>query len=441
MSRGSNQARVGCDSRASLRALALVAAGIGLVVTARAQAQGQVTYTESEIRRLLQHSPLDGPPVDPTNRVADDARAARLGQRLFFDRRLSGNGELSCATCHAPEKCFADGKQLAQGIGTAKRHAPSLYNVAWQRWFFWDGRIDTLWGQAMQPLEDPNELGSSRTALARTLANDTELRAEFEAIFGALSPQLDAATLPEQARPVAGDAEHPHARAWEALGAERRAAVEAVAVNALKSIAAYERRLVSRGAPFDVFVEGLRENDPNKLAALSPAAQRGARLFVGRADCRSCHSGSLFSDGEFHDLMLPPLGGGRPSDPGRYTGIERLLADPLRSAGPFSDAPDGERARTLERLARGPETYAQLRTPSLRNVARTAPYMHQGQFATLHDVLHFYSTLEGQVPTGHHEETILKPLQLTPEEQADLEAFLESLTDESLDPALLAPLP
>jgi cytochrome c peroxidase len=118
-----------------------------------------------------------------------------------------------------------------------------------------------------------------------------------------------------------------------------------------------------------------------------------------------------------------------------------LLADPLRSAGPFSDAPDGERARTLERLARGPETYAQLRTPSLRNVARTAPYMHQGQLATLHDVLHFYSTLEGQVPTGHHEETILEPLQLTPEEQSDLEAFLESLTDESLDPALLAPLP
>jgi cytochrome c peroxidase len=327
---------------------------------------------------LLQHSPLEGPPPDLTNRVADDPRAARLGQRLFFDKRLSSNGELSCATCHVPEKSFSDGKQLAEGIGRAKRHAPSLWNVAWQRWFFWDGRIDTLWGQAMQPLEDPNELGSSRTALARTIASDPEMRTEFEALFGALPPQLDAATLPDQARPIPSDADHPHARAWEALGAERRAAVEAVAVNALKAIAAYERRLVSRGAPFDVFIEGLRENEPNKIAALSPSAQRGARLFVGRADCRSCHSGPLFSDGEFHDLMLPPLGGGRPSDAGRYAGIERLLGDPLRSAGPFSDAPDGERARTLERLARGPETYAQLRTPSLRNVAAPRPTCTRG---------------------------------------------------------------
>ncbi len=422
------------------RALALLAVSVAFVGAARAQAEHSVSFTESEIRRLLQHSPLEGPPPDPTNCVADDPRAARLGQRLFFDKRLSANGELSCATCHSPEKSLSDGKQLAEGIGRAKRHAPSLWNVAWQRWFFWDGRIDTLWGQAMQPLEDPNELGSSRTMLARTLASDSEMRAEFEALFGALPPQLEAATLPDQARPVPGDVSHPHARAWEALGAERRAAVESVAVDALKTIAAYERRLVSRGSPFDVFVEGLRESDATKISALSPAAQRGAKLFVGRADCRSCHSGPLFSDGEFHDLMLPPLGGGRPSDAGRYAGIERLLVDPLRSAGPFSDAPEGERARTLERLARGPETYAQLRTPSLRNVARTAPYMHQGQFATLHDVLHFYSTLEGQVPTGHHEETVLKPLQLTPEEQADLEAFLESLTDESLDPALLAPL-
>lgn len=420
----------------------LVAAGCVLSSAANPrQSDPPVAFTETEIRRLLQHSPLEGPPPDPTNRAADDPRAARLGQRLFFDTRLSANGELSCATCHAPDKGFADGRQLPQGIGTAQRHAPTLWNVAWQRWLFWDGRIDTLWGQAMQPLEDPLELGSSRTALVRAIASDTTLRAEHEAIFGPLPSVLDAPTLPEQAGPVFGDSEHPHALAWSELSAERRAVIDAVAVDALKAIAAYERKLVSRRSPFDVFAEGLRESDATKLEALSPAAQRGARLFVGRGDCRSCHSGPLFSDGEFHDLMLPPLGGGRPSDRGRYAGIERLLADPLRSAGAFSDAPDGERARTLARLARGPETYAQLRTPTLRNVARTAPYMHQGQLATLDAVLHFYSTLEGQVPTGHHEETILKPLAFTPEEQSDLKAFLESLTDESIDSALLAPLP
>jgi cytochrome c peroxidase len=423
--------------RAAVRRIALLAVAFVFGGDALAQGDAPLAFTETEVRRLLLHSPLEGPPPDPTNRVADDPRAARLGQRLFFDTRLSANGALSCATCHAPDKGFADGLALAEGLGIAKRHAPSLWNVAWQRWLFWDGRIDTLWGQAMQPLEDPLELGSSRTALARTIASDPALRGEHEALFGPLPAELDAATLPEHARPVANDSDHPHALAWAALDAQRQAAIESVAVDALKAIAAYERQLVSRRAPFDVFAEGLRENDPTKIAALPPAAQRGAKLFVGRADCRSCHSGPLFSDGEFHDLMLPPLGGGRPSDAGRYAGIERLLADPLRSAGPFSDAPDGERARTLARLARGPETYAQLRTPPLRNVARTAPYMHQGQLASLDAVLHFYSTLEGQVPTGHHEETILKALALTAAEQADLKAFLESLTDESLDPALL----
>ena len=421
------------------RTLLLLGAGtLALAASVPRQADEPVTFTEVELRRLLQHSPLEGPPADPTNRVADDPRAARLGQRLFFDPRLSANGEISCATCHLAEKGLADGKPLAEGLGTATRHAPTLWNVAWQRWYFWDGRVDTLWGQALQPLEHPVEMGSSRTALARRVATDPLLRGEFEAVFGPLPAQLDAITLPEQARPVPDDPDHPHARAWQALGDARRAAVEAVAVDALKAIAAYERLLVSRRAPFDVFVEGLREDDPARVAALSPAAQRGAALFVGRAGCRSCHSGPTFSDGEFHDLMLPPLDGGRPSDPGRYAGIERLLIEPLRSAGPHSDDPEGEKARALARLARGPQTFAELKTPTLRNVARTAPYMHQGQLATLDDVLHFYSTLEGQVPTGHHEETILVALELTDAERADLKAFLEALTDESLDPALLA---
>jgi cytochrome c peroxidase len=424
----------------SLRAQLVCGVGaLALVAAAPPQSDDTVSFTEVEVRRLLQHSPLEGPPPDPTNRVADDPRAARLGQRLFFDPRLSANGEISCATCHEPSKGLADGKPLAEGLGTTTRSAPTLWNVAWQRWYFWDGRVDTLWGQAMQPLESPDEMGSSRTALAQLVASDPLLRGEHEAVFGPLPAELDASTLPEHARPVPGDPEHPHAVAWAALGEARREAVEAVAVDALKAIAAYERLLVSRRAPFDVFAEGLREEEPEKLAALSPSAQRGAKLFVGSAGCRSCHSGPAFSDGEFHDLMLPPLGGGRPNEPGRYAGLERLLREPFSSASRHSDDPDGEKARALGRLVRGPQTYAELKTPTLRNVARTAPYMHQGQLATLEDVLRFYSTLDGQVPSGHHAETILVPLELTEAERADLRAFLEALTDESLDPSLLSP--
>ncbi|HVS20011.1 MAG TPA: cytochrome c peroxidase, partial [Planctomycetota bacterium] len=419
--------------------LALAALGLG-VAAAVLPDEERVTFSDTEVRRLLQHTGLGVPPPDPTNAWADDEGAARLGQRLFFDTRLSANGELACSSCHDPAQGFADGRQLAEGLGTTERHAPSLWNAAFQRWYFWDGRVDTLWGQALQPLENALELGASRTALARLVALDENLRGEYEAVFGALPAALEAATLPEQARPVLEDPRHAHAQAWGALAPERRVAVEEVAVRALKALAAYERRLVSARAPFDVFAEGLRDGDPEKLAALSQSAQRGARLFVGRGRCRTCHSGPNFSDGEFHDIGIAPLGGGRAADSGRFGGLERLLADPFNSASAHSDDREGEKARALASLIVGPQSWGEFKTPSLRNVARTAPYMHQGQFATLEDVLHYYSTLEGMLPAGHHAESILLPLDLDEGERADLLAFLHSLTDEGVDPSLLAPL-
>lgn len=418
----------------ALAALALLAAAGGSSV-----GDQEVDFSATEVRRLLQHTGLGTPPPDPTNAWADDARAARFGHRLFFDVRLSANGALSCASCHDPAQGFADGKTLAEGLGRADRHTPSLWNSAFQRWYFWDGRVDTLWGQAVQPLENPLELGSSRTALARAIALDATLRGEYEAIFGALPSELDAASLPEQARPVPEDARHAHALAWAELAPQRRAAIERVAVHAFKALAAYQRRLVSARAPFDTFAEGLRDGDATKRAALSASAQRGAKLFVGRGNCRTCHSGPNFSDGEFHDLGIAPIDGGRARDSGRFGGLERLLADPFNSASPHSDAREGEKAKALASLIVGPQSWGEFKTPSLRNVARTAPYTHQGRFAALEDVLHFYSTLEGMLPAGHHAESILAPLSLDAGEREDLLAFLRSLTDESIDPALLAP--
>jgi cytochrome c peroxidase len=419
-------------------ALALAALALGLAAARPPSAQ-EVEFTPTEVRRLLQHTGLGAPPPDPTNAWAAEARAARFGQRLFFDARLSADGKISCASCHDPLLGFADGKQLAEGLGRAERHTPSLWNAGFQRWYFWDGRADTLWGQAVQPLENPVEMGSSRTALARLIARDDTLRGEYEGIFGALPAELDASTLPEHARPVPDDPAHEHARAWEALAPQRRAAVERVAVHAFKALAAYQRRLVSARAPFDVFAAGLRDGDASQRAALSQSAQRGAKLFVGRANCRTCHTGPNFSDGEFHDIGIAPLGGGRARDRGRFGGLERLLADPFNSAGPHSDARDGEKARALSSLVVGPQSWGEFKTPSLRNVARTAPYMHQGQFARLEDVVHFYSTLEGMLPAGHHAESILTPLDLSAEERLDLLAFLHALSDEAIDPALLAP--
>ncbi|HVS08613.1 MAG TPA: cytochrome c peroxidase [Planctomycetota bacterium] len=402
---------------------------------------GPLGFDERELARILTLSPLGHPPPDPTNAWADDPRAAQLGQRLFFDTRLSRNGQIACATCHDPSRSFADGKPLSEGLGTAARHAPSLWNVAWQRWLFWDGRADSLWAQALGPIEDDVEMGSSRLAVAHVVHRDPALRAEYEALFGPLPALGDAARFPPDAKPVPDSPDDPRDRAWRAMRPEDREAVERLCANLGKSLAAYERRLVSRRSPFDVFVEGLRTGDGAKLAALSPQARRGLGLFIGKGSCRLCHGGPNLSDGEFHSIGLPPRGGGTPTDSGRHGGAERVLEDPFNGAGRYSDSPVGEAREKLETLARGPRFWGEFRTPSLRNVARTAPYMHQGQLASLRDVLRYYSSLEGSLPPDHHRETILRPRNFSEQEMVDLEAFLEALTDESIDPALLAPPP
>ena len=128
-----------------------------------------------EIRLL---SPLGDPPDDPTNAVADHEDAARLGQKLFYDPRFSANGTVSCATCHDPEKGFGDGKELAEGISTAGKNAPTALNTAWNRWFFWDGRADSAWSQALGPLENPVEHGSNRLAILKALYGDPALKTD-----------------------------------------------------------------------------------------------------------------------------------------------------------------------------------------------------------------------------------------------------------------------
>ncbi len=348
------------------------------------------------IQRILRHGPLGPPEPDPTNRVANSPEAAHLGQRLFYDPRLSLDGFHSCASCHMPTRAFADGLDLPSPPGSSERHSPTVLNVAHQRWFFWDGRSDSLWSQALAVIENPKELGVGRPGLARLVTRDALYRTEYRAAFGE-----DPSDAPEHE--------------------------DRTAVNAAKAIAAYETQLESGDSAFDRFAEALAAKD-HELAATYPAdALRGLLLFVGRGNCRSCHAGPNFSDGEFHSIGIPPRGGGKLSDPGRMRGIERLRADPFRGSGPWSDAPTSERALEVDALVQSSEQWGQVRTPSLRNVARTAPYMSQGQMATLRDILQYYSTLEGAVAAGHHGEQVLKPLALSPEEISDLEAFLVSL--------------
>ena len=399
-------------------------------------AAAELAFTAEEVRLLQRHSPVPRLPPDETNKVADDPAAARLGQALFFDARLSPGSRFACSSCHDPARSFTDGRSLSLGTGQGSRNTLSLWNVGYNRWFFWDGRADSLWSQALKPLESPIEMGGSRLAVARLVSSDAALRAAYTALFGA-PPDAAARRFPKSGGPSSADAAE--RAAWQRLSAEDRAEVNHVFVNVGKSIAAFERRLVSLRAPFDVFVEGLREGDPAKQAALSDAARRGARLFVGRGRCSVCHAGPLFTDGEFHDIGVPPNEAVPLPDIGRLAGIEALLADELVASGPWSDDRGGPRAALMRHLAPRPEVAGQVKTPSLRNVALSAPYMHEGQLATLRDVLRYYSTLEGRRGLPAQQERILVPLQLSEADVDDIVAFLESLTDTDVEPSLLRP--
>ncbi len=401
-------------------------------------------YTDEELELIFTLSPLPPPPPDPTNAVADDPDAAHLGQFLFFDRRLSRDGTMSCATCHDPGKGWADAQPIAQASAHAsanrleplQRHTQTLWNVAYNRWFFWDGRADTLWAQALVPLEDPREHGTTRLEIAHLVHGDPQLREAYEGIFGALPDLDDEERFPAAGRPVPDDEAHPHHVAWSAMAGEDHLAVNRVFTNVAKCIAAFERRIVTNSAPFDWYVGALQRGDPALPRIFPRAAERGLKLFVGKAGCRNCHHGPNFTDLEFHNTRLPHGRGGEQRDPGRYRGQDLVVASEFNGIGPYSDDTSGEARLAIEHLKPKGHDWGEFKTPTLRNTAATAPYMHQGQLARLEDVVRFYSTLEGAVPPPHPD-PLLQPLNLTEDEIRDLVAFLETLTTQALPAELL----
>jgi cytochrome c peroxidase len=395
-----------------------------------------VALTAEELEAVRALAPLGDPPDDPTNRSEGNGLAARLGHALFFDPRLSSNGAISCATCHDPYMRFTDGRDIARAIGEGTRNTPTLLNVAHQRWFTWDGRDDSMWAQALEPIEAPLEMGSNRVAIARLIQGDSQYRTAYERVFGTMPPldqnRIGGPRIPEAARPprhdVADMNDDPLAEAWLSMRELDRDRIDRVFSNVGKSLAAYQRLLRDDDSPFDGFVRGLSEDGASTTSPLSASEIEGLKLFVGKAGCIRCHNGPMFSDGEFHNIGAPVPDGGPPRDPGRYEGIQLLKRNPFRAAGRFSDAPESSRAVISEALVNSPENWGAFRTPSLRNVAGTAPYMHAGQLATLEDVVEFYSTLKGATQLDHHQAALLEPLNLTQGEKDDLVAFLRTLS-------------
>jgi len=203
----------------------------------------------------------------------------------------------------------------------------------------------------------------------------------------------------------------------------------AVLLNVTKAIAAFVETLVSARTPFDAFRDALTRGDKAAAMRYPLAAQRGLRIFVGTGNCSVCHVGPLFTNHEFGDIGVPFFLPGGGVDGGRYAGIQRLRADPYNLLGRFNDDAGGTAASKTRHVDLQPRNFGEFKVPGLRNVAKTAPYMHDGALATLGDVVKHYSELnEDRLHSDG--QRILRPLKLTPQASADLVAFLETLSDD-----------
>jgi cytochrome c peroxidase len=372
--------------------------------------------------RLSQQGPR---PVDASNRHELRADAAALGRALFHDTRLSGNGQVACASCHSADRQFQDGRPLGQGIGTGSRRTMPVMGAAHAPFLFWDGRKDSAWSQALGPLEDGAEHGANRMQLARRIA--VHYRDRYEAVFGMLP---DLSGLPEHASPLGTPAER---TAWAQIPEARRDAVNRVFANIGKSIAAFERGIAYGASRFDRYAEAVATGDRRGQEVFSPQEARGLRVFLTTGQCATCHNGPLLTDHAFHNTGVPPADASRP-DRGRADGVRKLLQDEFNCLGRYSDAKHGQ-CGELQFIAAGdPGQLAAFRTPSLRNVAERAPYMHAGQLATLQQVVAHYARSPRAV-LGHSElaqpgegHGDRQPIHMSAADMQDLVAFLGTLT-------------
>jgi cytochrome c peroxidase len=345
----------------------------------------------TEERNLAISMRLSQVPVfkgDPSNAVSQDPRAIALGKALFFDTALSASGATSCASCHMPDRQFQDGLPLAVAAGTNTRRTMPLAGLAIDKWFFWDGRKDSLWSQALGPLENPVEHATDRQSVVR------HVKAQYAEEYHALFPQ---------ATEVVAD-------------------IDKTFANVGKAIAAYVATINHMETRFDrvmdAWAKGSSEID------LSKDEKRGLKFFLGEGNCVTCHTGPRFTDGFFHNTGVPEVAG-LPPDNGRMAILKEVKADPFNCLGPYSDAKPGDCRELRFMSTNNHELERAFKTPSLRGVANRSPYMHAGQFATLDAVLQHYGSSPA-APRGHSE---LRDISLSSEDKTALIAFLKTLSD------------
>lgn len=375
---------------------ALLLAGLLAALVAPAVAQAPPDWSEDEIRAVGRHGPWPPPAVrDPSNRVSGTPAGVALGEHLFNEPRLSGDGRMSCATCHQAGRDWSDGQPKGMGTAPLDRRTPSLWNVGYSHWFGWDGAGDSLWAQSIRPIVDPREMANATARVGVLLREDGQLACGYRRAFGVA--------------PGADD--------------------EQLLVDAAKALAAFQETLVSPRTAFDDFRDALVAGDRQAMARYGAAEQRGLRFFVGAGNCNTCHFGPRFTNGEFGDVGIPFFVRPGEVDPGRLGGLARLFDSPFNLLGRYNDDGTGASGRRTRHVQRLHANFGEFRVPGLRQVGRATAYMHNGSIATLEEVVRHYSEVS---PDRLHSDgtPLVRPLGLSPQQSTDLVAFLRSLDAE-----------
>jgi len=383
----------------------LLLASMLAAIAGAAWPQQLLDWSAEEVRAIGQHGPWPPEPVrDPSNRISGTPAGIVLGEHLFNDPRLSGSGQMSCASCHQAGREWADGRAKAQGAAELDRRTLSLWNVGFAHWFGWDGAGDSLWAQSVRPLLEPREMNGGAQRTGSLLREDRTLACGYERAFG-VAPHRDD---------------------------------ERLMVDAAKALAAFQATLVSPRTPFDDFRDALLAGDHEQASRYAVAAQRGLRLFVGTANCNVCHFGPRFTNGEFGDVGIPFFVRAGEVDSGRLGGLARLAGSPFNLLGRYNDDASGANTLRTRHVQRLHTNFGEFRVPGLRQVGRSAPYMHNGSLASLEEVVRHYSEVS---PDRLHSDgmPLVRPLGLSPQQSADLVAFLRTL--EAAAPPRPAPPP
>ncbi len=399
-----------------------------LILTALLTACGDTEFTENE-RRILASLSLSslGEPESESNRYASDPKAQAFGKLLFHDPRLSRTGTFSCASCHLAGREFTDGRATAMAIGPTTRNTPTLRAAAWQTWFYWDGRRDSLWSQALGPIEAANEMGNDRLAVSLFILGDERYADQYRQVFGNGQDYLLNAGLPDHASPYGSSEEQNN---WHRLSPSVRDSVNRVFSNIGKAIAAHEHTIEPQRSRFDEFADKVAAGASiDARHVLDQHEIAGARLFIDdtRTQCLQCHNGPLFTNGGFHNTgTLARNSNPQPGeiiDAGRSLGAQAAVLDEFNCVGKYSDAQPDQCTHLMfmnrEQQLHQPGAF---KTPTLRNVASTSPYFHDGRHDSLELVMNHYL----KAPAAGANEIRERP-PLTEKDVRNLIAFMRSL--------------